>query len=95
MSETEFARAERMSRELYFANEKLKVYDRMASSGVWVESEKYSILMVRLQEATALLERAKESFTDVAFRIAKREPQDLVGHVVWLADLERFTNGLE
>ncbi len=36
--------------------------------------------------AESMLERAKEAFTDVAVRIAKREPQDLVGHVMWLAD---------
>lgn len=45
MAETEFARAERLSRELYFANEKLKTYDRMAASGVWVQTEEYSKLV--------------------------------------------------
>jgi hypothetical protein len=44
-TETEFARAERLSRELYFANEQLKSYHRMAASGVWVETEKYFAIL--------------------------------------------------
>lgn len=65
MSETEFARAERLSRELYFSNEKLKVYDRMAASGVWVEAEKYSDLIKEIANRDEMIRVMMESLEEI------------------------------
>lgn len=57
-SETEFARAERLSRDLYFASEKLKSFYRMAENGLWIKSTEYSALIdvkVKMFEALRLL----------------------------------------
>ena len=63
-SETDFARAERLSRELYFASERLKSFYRMAESGVWVPTGEYSELINKLNKAIHINKKFKVYGTD-------------------------------